>query len=172
MPIPLLWIGAGLAACYAGGAAQKRYKESNLKVEHFPGEGNQSASPMNGCIVCCGIYGVFEHTGIWCDGAIIELRGNGLIRAISPERFIQDRSGDDIFIACDNQCNPLIDKNTIQRATAQLYQYSEYHVIKNNCHRFVWQCISGESRSLTSFLEFNDALFSHFNCPISWQPIN
>lgn len=130
MPIPLLWIGAGIAACYAGGVAQKRYKESNLKVGHFPGEGTQIISPINGSIVCCGIYGVFEHTGIWCDGTIIELRGNGLVRAISPERFIEDRTGDQIFIACDNDCAPLIDPITIERASAKLYQYSEYHVIK------------------------------------------
>jgi hypothetical protein len=163
MPIPLLWLGAGIAACYAGGVAQKRYKESTLSVDHFPGEGTTGASVINGAIVCC---------GIWCDGAIIELRGNGLIRAISPERFIQDRSGDQIYIACNDKSQPLINENSLARATSKLYQYSEYHLIKNNCHRFVWQCISGESRPLTSFLELNNALFTHFACPISWQPIN
>lgn len=47
-----------------------------------------------GAIVCCGVGGVLEHTGIWTeDNMIIEFDGNGLIKPISPTRFIKERSG-------------------------------------------------------------------------------
>lgn len=172
MPIPLIWLGAGLAVCYATGAATKEFKKVNSNVRFFPGEGKRPVSAEDGAIVCCGIYGLFEHTGIWIDNTIIELKGNGLIRAISPERFLQNRSGEHIYIACDQRDRPLIEPLIIQRAASKLYQYSEYHVLDNNCHRFVWKCLSDQNHSITSFSDLNQAIFKHFKSTISWQPLN
>jgi hypothetical protein len=167
MPLPLLWLGAGLAGLYAGA----KYSDAlgRNAINHMPGEGELSVIPVDGCIVSCGIYGVFDHTGIWVDGNIIELRGNGLIRGISPERFLQQRSGDDIYVACDVNGRVLTTIDSDQRAVNQLYQYSEYDLLKNNCHKFVWQCVSGLNEPLTRFTELNHKLAEHFEGKISWQ---
>lgn len=159
MPIPLIWLGAGVAAVYSG----LKYTEQ----QHFLNAG-PSVLPVDGALVSCGIFGLFEHSGIWLDGNIIELKGNGLIRAISPARFLAKRSGERIVIACDAQSQPLIAKNAAARAVAQLYQYREYDLLKNNCHRFVWNCISGKNEPLTRFRDLNQRLEQFFECRIVW----
>lgn len=169
MPVPLIWLGAGIAALYAGDKLVKSNQESRQRVHHFPGEGTRLVKPVDGALVCCGIFGMFDHTGIWVDGDIIELKGNGLIRGISPERFMTNRSGEQIYILCDAAGNALVAPNTQNSAVAKLYQYSEYHVISNNCHRFVWNCISGDNKKITSFKELNDELHQFFQCSLSWQ---
>lgn len=169
MPAPLIWLGAGIAALYASDKMAKANQESRQRIHHYPGEGTSLVKPVNGALVCCGIYGMFDHTGIWVEGDIIELKGNGLIRGVSPERFMANRSGEQIFILCDINGNPLIAPSTDISAVAKLYQYSEYHVLSNNCHRFVWNCITGENQKITSFKELNDKLHQLFQCPLSWQ---
>ena len=51
----------------------------------------QVVIPVNGSVVCCGICGALTHTGLWVNGGIIELSGSGLVRTVSPERFIHDQ---------------------------------------------------------------------------------
>lgn len=171
MPAPLIWLSVGLAALYAGDKVTKAHREGRSKVNHYPGEDGFAVSPNDGAIVCCGIYGVFDHTGIWVDDSIIELRGNGLIRGISPERFLHNRSGEQIYVLCDDKMQPLIGERIVQRAIDSLYQYSDYDVITNNCHRFVWRCLTGESHSITSFRDLNLELSELFNTQLNWQPI-
>lgn len=168
MALPLLWLGAGALALLA----TKEYsQESRIKsrVSLMPGEGTNKVVPVNGAVVSCGIYGLFEHTGIWLEGNIIELKGNGLIRGISPSRFLQNRSGEFIYIACDHADQPLVAEFAAERATKQLFQYSEYHLFKNNCHKFVWQCISGQKQQLTRFNDLNLRMADFFNSDIHWQ---
>jgi hypothetical protein len=170
MPAPLLWLGAGAIALLA---AAKYSNDKSLKesVSSLPGNTDIAVEPVNGAIVTCGVYGLFEHTGIWVDGNILELKGNGLIRGISPNRFLQERSGDYIYIACDDNNNPLIQAGTADRAISRLFSYSEYDVIKNNCHKFVWHCISGEDVPLTRFSELNQKMAERFSKTIHWHPI-
>lgn len=171
MPAPLIWLGAGLAALYAGSKYEEHKRISRTSVTHYPGEGTDEVFPENGSIVCCGIFGVFDHTGIWVDGNIIELKGNGLIRGVSPDRFIDNRSGEDIYVACNERGDALFEHAAVDRATSKLYQFSDYDVIENNCHRFVWHCISGVNEPLTRFVDLNHQLSRHFSSRISWQPI-
>jgi hypothetical protein len=168
MALPLIWLGAGLAALYAG----SKYTNSSTyrgAVDYLPGEGDADVQPVDGCIVSCGVFGVFDHTGIWIDGNIVELKGNGLIRGISPQRFLGKRSGNEIFVACCDQSKPLIAEGTYARAVKQLYQYSEYDVMRNNCHKFVWGCISGQNQAVTRFTELNNQMACYFGTNISWQ---
>jgi hypothetical protein len=141
-------------------------------VKHYPGELTHKVEPLDGAAVCCGIYGVFEHTGIWVDGNIIELKGNGLIRAISPSRFTNGRSGNVIYLACDDNRLPLLDSGSASRAVSRLYEYSDYNIISNNCHKFAWNCVSGSKQRMTSFYDFNTALARHFSTQLSWCPID
>lgn len=169
MPAPLIWLGAGLAALYAGDKLSKQHLRNKQMVTHYPGESTNSVVPKDGSIVCCGIYGVFDHTGIWVDGNIIELRGNGLVRSISPDRFLDNRSGNKIFVLCDDNDKPLVSETGLINASNQLYSYSEYDVISNNCHRFVWQCVSNSSQIVTSFFELNKVLSTYFTQSLNWH---
>ena len=171
MPAPLFWLGASTVAMLAAAKYSEEVNQQNQGyVGTFPGDGCHKVDPVDGAIMCCGVYQVFEHSGIWVDGSIVELKGNGLIRGVSPNRFLQNRSGEQIFVACDPHNRPLSAKGTASRAASRLFEYSEYDVIQNNCHKFVWQCISGEQSPLTGFSELNRLKASKFDHPIHWQP--
>lgn len=172
MPIPLVWIGAGIAATYAGLKLSEQAQKSAGVVGHFPGESSRILEPQNGAVVTCGVYGIFDHSGIWVDGEIIELNGNGLIRVISPERFIEDRSGAKIYVAADKYDQVLGSTDAAQRACDNVYQYRDYDLIKQNCHRFSWECTSGGSEKVTRFSELNEKMSDFFVSPIHWHPIH
>lgn len=157
MALPLLFLGASALLLLASNESTKHKEPKRI-------------SPQNGAIVSCGVFGVLEHTGIWLNGNIVELKGNGLIRTISPQRFLQNRSGSQIYLACNQHDAPLISIAAAAKASELLFQYSEYDLIKNNCHKFVWRCISGEIASLTRFSELNRLLVKQFNCEIFWLP--
>ncbi len=171
MPLPLLWLGAGIAAAYAGSQLAREKQKSDGHIRHFPGEHQSEVTPLDGSVVCCGIYELFQHTGIWLDGNIVELRGNGLIRAISPSRFLADCSGNRIFVACNDSLAPLVAPDSVGNALKRLYTYSEYDLVSNNCHRFAFECVSGHCRRITRFAELNAALKAQFQTPIHWQPV-
>lgn len=130
----------------------------------------QSVAPKIGAIVCCGIGGILDHTGIWLgDDLIVELAGNGLIKAISSERFINERSGKQIFIACDSLGQPLVNESAAKIATEQIYQYRDYHMIENNCHHFIWQCYKPNDNSITTFKSLNTRLAQFFDRVVYWD---
>lgn len=170
MPAPLIWLGASALALLAT-TKHSNDKVLNACVDIMPGLGNKKVEPLNGAVVCCGVFGWFIHTGIWLDGSIIELKGNGLIRGISPRRFLNERSGDNIYIACNINDQPLIQKLAETRAAAKLFSYSDYDLINNNCHKFVWQCLSGEEHKVTRFSELNHRMSKYFDSSVTWQPI-
>ena len=125
--------------------------------------------PINGSIVTCGIYEVLDHTGIWIDGNIYELNGSGLVRCVSPSRFIDNRSGDAIYVACDMQDSPLVEKASIERAKSQLFSLYEYHLLRQNCHKFVAEMIAGCNCDVTSFSDLNEFLSEYFSSAIDWR---
>jgi hypothetical protein len=112
---------------------------------------------------------MFEHTGIWINGNIFELNGNGLVRCISPKRFIENRSGKKIYVACNELGNPLVESLAIERTKAQLYSLYNYHLIRQNCHKFVAEMIAGNQQDVTSFSDLNEFLSSHFGSVIDWR---
>lgn len=174
MAIPLLWLGAAAVTAYAGTKISKEWIKQDLidkgHLGAYPGEGDASADFVDGAIVCCGIYEVFQHTGIVKDDVIVELKGNGLIRPVSPHRFLRERSGNRIYIACDEHGNVLADKVAAESAIDRIYQYQDYHVLDNNCHRFVAEVLLQRSYPITRFAELNTVLSEHFHTPIYWQP--
>ena len=132
-----------------------------------------SVSPRVGALVCCGIGGILDHTGIWVDdNTIVELDGEGLIKPISPKRFTQERTGKQIFIACDSNGQPLCSREAADRAVAQIYQYKDYHLIDNNCHNFIWQCFAPGDETITTFKSLNHNLARKFDRQIYWDICN
>lgn len=172
MPAPLIWLGAAAAGLYASNKANNRYLRRKQIVNTMPGESRYLVAPVNGSIVSCGIYSVLDHTGIWIDGNIYELSGQGLVRCLSPERFLGKRSGSSIYIACDKHHNALYEPNSVGVARAQLYTLLDYHLLDQNCHRFVAQSIANHAVDITSFTDLNVFLHQFFNTPINWNKIN
>ncbi|GAA4892711.1 hypothetical protein GCM10023333_27450 [Ferrimonas pelagia] len=127
--------------------------------------------PVPGAVVVCHVFGVVEHTGIWLgSNAIAELHGSGLVRAVSPKRFLHGRSGARIFVCCDRLHAPLIQQDAVQRAVASLFTYRDYHLRHNNCHRFIWHCLTGQEQKITSFSQFNLLLSQLFDTGLYWDP--
>ena len=133
---------------------------------------NEKVAMVPGAIICCGVYGAFVHVGIAIDdNNIIELHGNGLVRAISRARFIDGRSGERLFIACDKNATALCDNDAADRAIRQLYSYRNYHVLKHNCYYFISEILTGKAQRVTTFDDFNMLLKNKFNSPVYWDEV-
>ena len=192
MALPLLWIGAAALSAVAVKSLsddRKSQQEKRLRSyrpkslqdmdEHessvaiYPTDlfhTHQAVKPEFGALVCCGIGGVFDHTGIWVgDDTIIELDGKGLIKPVSKHRFTSNRTGRKIFIASDSTAQCLVNPVAADRAIKQIYQYQDYHLIDNNCHQFIWQCFSPGDNKLTTFKELNQRLAQYFDRQIYWD---
>ncbi len=206
MAIPLLWLGAAALSALtvkelsddrknAQQNRRNRYRAKTLldlkqhesPVAIYPSDTlaaldkcYTSVVPKIGSIVCCGVGGVLDHTGIWVgDNTIIELDGNGLIKPISSTRFLDERSGKQIFILCDSQSMPLALEKVAEKAIEQIYQYVDYHIIDNNCHQFVWQCFQQnedlaqntqtQNKQVSTFKQLNEQLAQHFNRVLYWD---
>lgn len=188
MPLPLLWIGG--AAMGALMLADEREKRQQLERHRLLGrvprqvnanqamvaapsqwqKGFKQVTPQPGSIVCCYVFGVIEHTGIWLgNDCLVELHGSGLVRAVSIKRFLAGRTGSQIFLACNHLHQPLIANTIVNRAERAIYQYREYDLFDNNCHRFVWSCLCGEERAIKSFNELNQKLAAYFKQGIYWD---
>lgn len=192
MPLPLVWLGAAaISALAVKEFADDRKKQQQRRgryarpqrlsdlgrhdspVAIYPSDmfkTEQTVKPEIGSIVCCGIGGVLDHSGIWVgDNTIVELDGEGLIKPISVSRFTKERSGKHIFVACDSLANPLVSTQAAKRAIEQIYQYRDYHLIENNCHQFIWQCFEPNDQRITTFKELNEKLGKLFNRAIYWD---
>lgn len=130
----------------------------------------QAIKAVDGAVVCCDIFGILVHTGIWVDGSIIELKGNGLVRAVSPARFLANRSGDEILIACGSDETAQHNQDAACRASDSLFSYRHYDLTDNNCYRFCWYCLTGQERPIGRFSLFERYLQQHLDQPLSWRP--
>ena len=169
MPAPLLWLGAACVGLYASNKANTAYLKRKYIIETMPGESNHKVNPVNGSIVTCGIYGVLDHTGIWVDGNIYELSGKGLVRCLSPARFLGNRTGSTIYVACDPLNKALTNPEVCQRAKKQLFSCLDYHLFEQNCHKFVAELYAEYEVDITRFSELNVFLSNYFSCPIRWN---
>ncbi len=128
--------------------------------------------PLPGSIVCCEVFNLLEHTGIWLDeDTIIELSNNGLVKAVSASRFLSARSGKNIFVACDQYHQPIVQEGCEQRALNSVFTYRGYDVIENNCHRFTHYCLSNDDREVSRFSRLNQLLIQLVNQNIYWDKV-
>lgn len=169
MPAPLLWLGAAALSLYAGNKLNTAHMRHRKILGKLPGECRKPVMPVNGCIVTCGIFEILDHTGIYIDGNIYELNGNGLVRCVSPKRFLENRSGDEIYVACNSFDQPLVEPASIERTQSNLFALYDYHVLRQNCHKFVAEMIAGHACETTSFSDLNEFLSKYFNTSIDWR---
>jgi len=181
MPLPLIVAGAALGALlihdnekdHLRRQDRQRHQANNSVIGREPSEilpSSQTAVMTPGSIVCCEVFHAFIHTGIVVDDdTIVELHGNGLIRAISPQRFLANRSGKHIFIACDKDSSPIIIDQVDERAAQDVFNFYSYNVLESNCYRHTWRWLSGEDRAIESFEEFNRLLSGFIKQPIYWD---
>lgn len=128
--------------------------------------------PLPGSIVCCEVFNLLEHTGIWIDEhTIIELSNNGLVKAVSAARFLNERSGKNIFVACDQHHQPIVIEGCEKRALNSVFTYRGYDVIENNCHRFTHFCLSNDDREVSRFSRLNQILIQLVNQNIYWDKV-
>ncbi len=169
MPAPLIWFGAVALGAYTANKSNTKYLKHKRIIDAMPGESSCVSKPRNGSVVTCGIYGILDHTGIWVDGNIYELAGSGLIRCVSPDRFIEERSGSTIYVACDVNNRALMDIDAAARVRSLLYTTVDYHLMNQNCHRFVAETLSNSPASVTSFSDLNTLLSEIYSTPIRWN---
>jgi uncharacterized protein YycO len=197
MALPLLLLGAAALSALAvqelsddrSNILQKRKRSDKAQtlekltkhdspVAIYPSDflvsmGNKNVievEPKVGAIVCCGLGQIFDHTGIYIgDNTIVELAGSGLVKAVSMDRFLTERSGKQIFIACDSNAQPLVNDLAAQKATEQIFNYYEYDVINNNCHRFIWQCFTQHDNDISTFKTLNYKIAKYYNRIIYWD---
>lgn len=188
MALPLIAAGLALGAAALHESTKNHYRnlELNRKNDDYSNISHSSISktpsdtydkgrtvaPVFGSIVCCEVYNCVDHTGIWIDrDTIIELSENGLVKAVSYERFLDDRSGDNMFVACDKKHNPIVIAGIGERAIANVYTYRDYDVIENNCHRFVHFCLTESDKKITRFKSLNEALSLQAGKTIFWDRV-
>lgn len=126
-----------------------------------------------GAVVVCEIFHLFEHTGIYIgEGQIVELQGSGLVRAVSINRFFDQRSGKHLLVACDAKGQILIEPDCAERAIAQIFTVQDYDLIYNNCHRFTQHCVTGRNLPITSFFDLKTELGLRWRTEIQWLQVD
>lgn len=184
MPLPFILAGAALGALFLHNQEKSHLKRQD-RERHISKSGAMGRDPSElhpsgkytqmvpGSIVACEVYNAFIHTGIVVDSnTIVELHGNGLVRAISPQRLIAQRSGTHIFIACDQSSNPIVIEESIDKAASDIFSYHEYELFNANCYRHTWRWLCGEDRAIKSFEEFNRLLSVLAKQPIYWDRVS
>jgi len=87
-----------------------------------------------------------EHTGIYIGSdRIVELNGNGNIRIVNSWNFLNSssqRTGDKIYIACDQYGYPIKNMDIAIRALKKVNEHWDYDLLFRNCHEFTAGCIT------------------------------
>ncbi|WP_341205732.1 hypothetical protein [uncultured Psychrosphaera sp.] len=187
MALPFIALAAVIGASVAHESTKSRYKDleqlrhiakentDDLSVIKTPSDTYSSdtyVQPQPGSIVCCEVYNLFEHTGIWIDqDTIIELSNDGLVKAVSASRFLDERSGKNIFVACNARHQPIVLPGCESRALHSIFTYREYDVLENNCHRFTHYCLSGKDIKVSRFTRLNELLIDNVEQNIYWDKV-
>lgn len=126
-----------------------------------------------GAVVVCEIFHLFEHTGIYVgEGQIVELQGSGLVRAVSINRFFDNRSGKHLLVACDAKGSILLSEGCAERAIQQIFTVQDYDLIHNNCHRFTQHCVTGRNLPITSFFDLKTELARFWRTDLQWVAVD
>jgi hypothetical protein len=187
MALPLIAFAAAVGTGVVHESTKTKYKNleqlrlisqqdnKSLRVVKSPSDTYSSdvfVQPLPGSLVCCEVFNLFDHTGIWIDqDTIIELSHNGLVKAVSTSRFLDERSGKNIFVACNAKHQPIVIPECESRALNSVFTYREYDVLDNNCHRFAHFCLSGKDIKVSRFNRLNQLLIDMVEQNIYWDKV-
>jgi len=189
MPLPIIVAGLMLGAVVSNQSTKQYYRNLELrrnressnglsnenKLVKPPSEYCQHASgfsPEEGSIVCCEVFGVLDHTGVWIDeDTIIEFSNTGLTKSVSAVRFLKERSGNNIYVANDKHGKSIIIDGIVEQAISQIYTYREYDLKRNNCHNFIASCISTKNKGVTLFSDLNSLIAQISKQDIYWDKV-
>lgn len=116
-----------------------------------------------GTVIFCKLPFNAEHSGIYVgylgeyDRCIVELGGDGEIRLVTPEEFLEGVnntriSGIATYAFCDTQSeSPLDSSKVARRALAKVGTYRNYNLVADNCHQFTSGCLSGNFENDNNF---------------------
>lgn len=154
---------------------QKQF-EINYDDRLFGGPKFGTRSARRGSILCTGLAGLWEHSGVYLGkGRIAELNSTGLIQAVSPKQFLCYGGGYEgrILIACQSEWHVHESETVARRAEEFLGSNRDYHMIMDNCHQFTSGCITGKTENIdNAFWMLEDTIRSEF-CPggsFTWEP--
>lgn len=110
--------------------------------------------PKRGSIVYCDLaFGYAEHSGVYIgDGRIVHLNGNGVVKAVSPKKFIDGKTAINIYVSCDSDACAVGCNRVADRAESWLDHQRDYNVILDNCHQFTSACLTGDLANSDNFM--------------------
>ena len=115
----------------------------------------RNVTPERGTVVYCDLAVLGEHTGIYMGGGhIIHLNGSGEIERVGSQTFIDRLNGNNnaltIFCPVDSKGQVISFDKIADRAEAVLGSKRNYNILTDNCHRFTYYCLTGNSDFLDS----------------------
>jgi len=113
-------------------------------------------TPLPGSILLCDLVGGEYHSGVYVGNhKIIHLEGNGQIRKVSPEQFLQRLAGltgaRTIYVSCDEDSSPVAEFNVVKEALGKVGNSRDYNLFFDNCHQFTSGCITGDFDNSDNF---------------------
>lgn len=187
MALPLIAFATVIGTALANENAKKYYRELDsrrslddhdldfartVKMPSSYCNGNYSNEPAMGSVVCCEVFNAFDHTGVWIDrDTIIEFSNSGLVKAVSAERFLKQRSGNHIYVANDKKGQSIQFEGLADRAVRRVFTYNEYDLAENNCHNFVYQCITNSDDKITLFSSLTKAISNLSGSQVYWDKV-
>ncbi len=132
--------------------------------------------PRPGSVMHCALMVNLEHLGVFVKrDRIVELEGEGDIRAIDPDEFLNSslvRTGSDIYVACDTKTGVVLgSKDIAMRAGMMTGEKRDYNLLLDNCHQFTSGCITGKfenADNLFMLLESTISRKMNRGRPINW----
>lgn len=110
-----------------------------------------------GSVVLCTLLEHAKHSGIYVGGGkIVHFDGSGVVEKVTPEVFVRRlkifnkvsvNTAVDIYVPASGDG---ADRNpeAVERAEAAVGPRT-YHVLRNNCHRFTYYCLTGDDSPRT-----------------------
>ena len=122
-----------------------------------------SNKPEMGSIVYCNLALAFEHTGIYVGrNKIVHLNGNGKIEEVGFNRFVNRLDGANpaisIYCAVDSNNEPISNRLVAERALSLLGTRRDYNLLLDNCHKFTYYCMTGDTLPIVTFNTIEAAL--------------
>ena len=107
-----------------------------------------AVTPVRGSLLYCDMaFGYMDHSGIYVgNNRIVQLGGSGHIKYVSPREFIKDKTAISIYVSCIDE-SPVGDERAADRAEASVGSTRDYSLLRNNCHIFCSECLTGQSNS-------------------------